>query len=311
MIRFIELFAGIGGFRKAIEPLGGKCVFACEIDRPARKTYEANFWGPDPYLFGHDVRVFSGRPDLIRAHDLLTAGFPCQPFSRGGTRQALGDDRGMLFFDIVKILSHHRPRAFLLENVPHLQNIEDGKVMALFCDTLRQELGYQLTVEAMNSYPFVPQKRKRLFFVGFRDPNGFTFGDIEVPDQTPTFGQIRDRDAPASYTLIEKHWRRASDRKGNRRNGFGYHIVDDDGIAPTLVASNDYWDMHPIFVDQPGKNPRELTPRECSRLMGFDSFQGSEYRIVYAKSSSYKMFGNAVVVPQVRAIVKAMMAYMK
>jgi DNA (cytosine-5)-methyltransferase 1 len=314
---FIDLFAGIGGLRIPFQENGGKCVFTSEWDRFSQQTYAANFQD-DPFehpLHG-DIRPFAREPDLVPEHDLLLAGFPCQPFSIAGVskKNALGrphgflcDTQGTLFYDLAKIIEHRRPAAFLLENVKNLEGHDGGQTFATIMHVLCGELGYNVQYRVISSHPWVPQRRERIFIVGFREPTSFNFDELEIPkDRQPVLGDILEEDVDPKYTLTEHLWKYLRDYKAKHQsagNGFGYSVFGPGDVTRTLSARY-YKDGSEILVDQRGTCPRRLTPRECSRLMGFDEPQGSDFKIMVSDTQAYRQFGNAVVVPVVRAVAK-------
>lgn len=320
---FIDLFAGIGGLRLGFEAIGGKCVFTSEWDRFSRQTYEANF--PDAgedHAFAGDIRPYGEDPSLIPAHDVLLAGFPCQPFSLAGVskKNSLGrahgflcEQQGNLFFDIARILRHHRPKAFLLENVKNLQSHDGGRTFAVIRETLENELGYTIDFRIISSRPWVPQKRERIFIVGFREDQGFSFDgfDAVLPPEAdwPTLGAILQghNEIGQKYTLSEHLWNYLQDyRKKHEKagNGFGYSLFGPDDVARTLSARY-HKDGSEILIAQDGPRPRRLTPVECARLMGFER-DGREWKIPVSDTQAYRQFGNAVVVPVVEAIAQYM-----
>ena len=295
--RFIDLFAGIGGIRRGFEPFGGKCVFTSEWDRWARTTYSANFPHDDHEIAGDITKIEAKE---IPEHDLLLAGFPCQPFSIAGVskKNALGrahgfadETQGTLFFDVARIIAEHRPKAFLLENVKNLVNHDRGRTFQVIMGRLR-ELGYHVpTPRVINAKGYVPQHRERILIAGFREECDFTFGDLDVPsplkgpklktilhpeDGTETPERpYTDPDGRVSkkYVLTDHLWRYLQDYAAKHRaagNGFGFGLVGPDDVARTLSARY-YKDGSEILIERGRrKNPRRLTPRECARLMGFD-----------------------------------------
>jgi DNA (cytosine-5)-methyltransferase 1 len=297
---FIDLFAGIGGFRLAFEAIGGRCVFSSEIDPFAAITYEANF-GEKP---AGDITKIS--EEDIPAHDVLLAGFPCQPFSIAGVSkyESLGrkhgfDDRtkGTLFFEILRILRHHKPSAFLLENVKNLSGHDGGRTWETIRFSLHK-LGYMVFAKVHDAKFVVPQHRERILIAGFKDSVLF-----EWPEIKDTRSRIRDILQPEvddKYTLSDRLWNYLKEYAAKHRekgNGFGYGLIDPNGITRTLSARY-FKDGSEILVPQPGKNPRRLTPRECARLMGFpDSFH-----IPVSDTQAYRQFGNSVVVPVVTPV---------
>ncbi len=317
---FIDLFAGIGGLRRPFEEIGGKCLFTSEWDRFSRETYAANF--PEPAYSEHqavgDIRPFSENPARIPSHDVLLAGFPCQPFSIAGVskKNALGrphgflcDTQGTLFYDLAKILAHHRPPAFLLENVKNLERHDGGKTFATIMHVLSKGLGYEIHHRVISSDPWVPQKRERIFIVGFRERSSFDFSRLEIPQgRKPVLGDILESDVDPRYTLTEHMWNYLRAYKAKHQgagNGFGYSLFGPNDVTRTLSARY-YKDGSEILVEQKGKRPRRLTPLECARLMGFTDPQGTDFRIPVSDTQAYRQFGNAVVVPVVRAVARLM-----
>lgn len=313
--RFIDLFAGIGGLRRPFEEIGGECVFTSEWDRFSQQTYAANFQDdPFKHPINGDIRPFAKEPQRIPEHDVLLAGFPCQPFSLAGVskKNSLGrphgflcETQGTLFYDLAQILDHHRPSAFLLENVKNLENHDGGRTFTTIMHVLTQELGYHVQYRVISSHPWVPQRRERIFIVGFRDPTEFDFSKLEIPsDRQPVLGDILEAEVPAKYTLTEHLWKYLQDYKAKHQragNGFGYSLFGPNDVTRTLSARY-YKDGSEVLVAQPGNRPRRLTPRECARLMGFDKPRGSDFRIPVSDTQAYRQFGNAVVVPVVRAV---------
>ncbi len=316
--RFIDLFAGIGGLRMGFEAIGGHCVFTSEWDENARKTYALNF--RDNHAIAGDVRDYSRDPDLIPKHDVLLAGFPCQPFSIAGVskKNALGrphgflcDTQGTLFFDTAQIISHHRPAAFLLENVKNLESHDGGRTFATMMNVLRSELGYHVQHRVISSEPWVPQKRQRIFIAGFREPATFNFLTLKLlsAENGPKLGSILQPhdEVDPKYTLTPKLWQYLQDYKAKHNaagNGFGYSLFGPDDVSRTLSARY-YKDGSEVLIDQPGRRPRRLTPLECARLMGFDR-PGRPFRIPVSDTQAYRQFGNAVVVPVVEFVARAM-----
>ncbi|MET1410738.1 DNA (cytosine-5-)-methyltransferase [Roseibium sp. HPY-6] len=322
--RFIDLFAGIGGLRIGFENIGGKCVFTSEWDKYAVETYRKNFSCDADHVFAGDIREYTtGDEALARIpkHDVLLAGFPCQPFSIAGVskKNALGrphgfmcDTQGTLFFDVAQIIRHHKPRAFLLENVKNLERHDRGKTFATIINVLENELGYSVTTKVISARPWVPQGRDRIFIVGFREENGFSFDELEYPaEPEPTLGSILRQNVDPKYTLTPKLWQYLQDYKKKhtaKGNGFGFGLFGPGDVARTLSARY-YKDGSEILIDQgQGNRPRRLTPQECARLMGFE--RGNRvWHIPVSDTQAYKQFGNAVVVPVVEAIAKSMAPY--
>lgn len=315
--KFIDLFAGIGGLRIPFEEIGGRCVFTSEWDRFARETYASNFPADAAHEFAGDIRPYAKEPRRIPAHDVLLAGFPCQPFSIAGVskKNSLGrphgflcDTQGTLFYDLAKIIEYHRPPVFLLENVKNLERHDGGKTFATIMNVLTNELGYHVRKRVISSDPWVPQKRERIFIAGFKHPTAFSFENLAIPENGPTLGAILEPEVDSKYTLTPKLWNYLKDYKekhNNAGNGFGYSLFGPDDVTRTLSARY-YKDGSEILVRQKGGRPRRLTPRECARLMGFDTLRGSKFKIPVSDTQAYRQFGNAVVVPVVRAVANLM-----
>lgn len=314
--KFIDLFAGIGGFHIALKQLGGTCVFTSEIDEKARETYINNHGGN---VFG-DIREITGTdlPDSwiktsIPDHDILAAGFPCQPFSLAGVsaRNALGrshgymdDTQGTLFFDIARIVKAKRPAVLLLENVSNFLNHDGGKTFRVLKDVIEQELGYTLYYSVLNSETLVPQSRRRIFMVAFRENiTNFEFPDLSgepIPLREALEPMVDDR-----FTISDKSWAGHQRRtKNNLARGVGFTAFEAnlDKPAKTLVARY-YKDGKECLVPQVAKNPRMLTPRECANLQGFPLW----FQPHPTRSAAYKQFGNAVPVPVVYEVAKQIM----
>ena len=317
---FVDLFAGIGGLRRPFEEIGGRCVFTSEWDRYCKETYAANF--PEPadseHKFVGDIRPYAADPASVPSHDVLLAGFPCQPFSIAGVskKNALGrphgflcNTQGTLFYDLEKIIAHHRPSAFLLENVKNLERHDGGRTFATIMHVLEKRLGYSVHTRVINSSPWVPQKRERIFIVGFSSPTAFDFGNLSIPEgPSPTLRAILDDNVDPKYTLSEHLWNYLQEYKEKHRragNGFGYSLFGLNDVARTLSARY-YKDGSEILIRQNGDRPRRLTPRECARLMGFDGPGEASFRIPVSDTQAYRQFGNAVVVSVARAIARIM-----
>jgi len=299
--RFIDLFAGIGGFRIAMQELGGRCVFSSEWDPYAKRTYEANF-GEIP--FG-DIRKIS--EDHIPDHDILCAGFPCQPFSLAGVsaRNSLHtahgfacETQGTLFFDIVRVMKAKQPRVAFLENVKNLVGHDGGKTFSIIKNTI-EELGYSFSYKLIDSSPLVPQRRIRCYMVCIRnDEHGFTFPKIEGPPFP--LKSILEKKVDESFTISSKLWaghQRRTSRNLARGTGFTAFCADLEKPSNTIVARYGK-DGKECLIPQERKNPRMLTPRECARLQGFPE----NFVIPHAKTTSYRQFGNSVALPVIRKI---------
>lgn len=310
---FVDLFAGIGGMRLAFEQSGGRCIFTSEWNRFAQETYRANFDCRDHALAGDITKVPA---DAIPPHDVLLAGFPCQPFSlagigsknKRGQKHGFADKtQGTLFFDIARIIAHHKPKAFLLENVKNLIHHDKGRTFNTIIETLENDLGYHVQWRVLNAKGVVPQSRNRVFIIGFREQTDFDFSQFEVvyPKATPVLGDILlpNKEVPSGMTLSDKGlaWvKRQAQRNLQKGNGFRTRYLGPTDTLPAILAS--YGADREFFIKQRGKNPRRLCPRECARAMGFpDSFQ-----IVVSKTQAYRQFGNSVAVPLVAQIAKAM-----
>lgn len=305
--RFIDLFAGIGGFRLAFQKLGGHCVFSSEWNSFAKKTYEANF-GEVP--FGDITKIDANN---IPRHDILIGGFPCQPFSIAGVskKNALGrahgfkdETQGTLFFDIVRIIEAKRPKAFFLENVKNLISHDKGRTFKIIQGTLK-ELGYTIHYKVLNGKHFVPQNRERIVIVGF-DENVFkgneTFEFPQMPDVENRIINILESDVQSKYTLSDKLWSYLQNYAAKHKlkgNGFGFGLTDLNGIARTLSARY-YKDGSEILIPQYGLNPRRLTPRECARLQGYPE----QFIIPVSDNQAYRQFGNSIVVPLMQEVAK-------
>lgn len=295
--KFIDLFAGIGGFRSALAKLGGECVFSSEWDRYSQKTYKAWYWDTPE----GDIRKI--KPAEIPDHDVLAAGFPCQPFSIAGVskKKSLGQahgfkckTQGTLFFNVASIIEVKRPPVVLLENVKNLQSHEKGRTWQTIKGTL-QELRYSVFDEVIDAAAWVPQHRERVYIVCF---DKFMFGDNppfkfpKRPTSRRKFKDILEKSPDPKYTLSDHLWKYLQQYAEHHRlkgNGFGFGLADMNGVSRTLSARY-YKDGSEILVPQPGKNPRRLTPNECLRLMGFE-----EKPIVVSDTQAYRQFGNAVV----------------
>lgn len=305
LFKFIDLFAGIGGIRLAYQNLGGKCVFTSEWDKFAKKTYEANF-GEMP--FGDITKIDE---TLIPDHDVLLAGFPCQPFSIAGVskKNALGrkhgfldETQGTLFFDIARIIKHKKPKAFMLENVKNLVSHDKGNTFRVIKKTL-SGLGYSVHYKVLDGKHYVPQHRERIIIAGFRSDvykgkEDFKFPDLPLPDKK--IKDILESRIDRKYTLSDKLWNYLQEYAAKHRargNGFGYGLTNPEGISRTISARY-YKDGSEILIPQEGENPRRLTPRECARLQGFPD----KFVIPVSDNQAYKQFGNSVTVPLIEAV---------
>lgn len=357
--KFIDLFAGIGGIRKGFEEQGGLCVFTSEWNKFAVRTYKANFACNEQYhTFNRDIRDVTLSADesvsdeeaykhidkTIPDHDVLLAGFPCQPFSIAGVskKNSLGkkhgfecDTQGTLFFDVARIIASKRPRAFVLENVKNLKSHDRGKTFKVIMAAL-DELGYDVAdadhvggkdPRIIDGRHWVPQHRERIVLVGFRRDlgvgKGFSLKNMHKPsvEARPTIGDILEKEVDPKYTLTPKLWEylyNYAKKHKEKGNGFGFGLVGPNDVARTLSARY-YKDGSEILVDQGWdfskdfnnkenleNRPRRLTPLECSRLMGFSSPQGAEFKIPVSDTQAYKQFGNSVVVPVFREVARSL-----
>ena len=299
--KFIDLFAGIGGIRIPFEELGGDCVFSSEWDKFSQQTYEANF----KEIPHGDITKIDAKD--IPKHDLLVGGFPCQAFSQAGLKKGFKDTRGTMFFEIARILDHHKPKAFLLENVKGLRGHDKGNTFKTIGGILN-ELGYQtLESEVLNAKHFgLPQNRERIFIVGFKKNVNFQF---PVPPKTTTrLGGILQRKVADKYTISDKLWAGAQSRKQKhlaKGYGFGYSLFKRDAEYTSTISARYYKDGSEILIDQKNKNPRKLTPLEASRLQGFPE----DFIIPVSDSQAFKQFGNAVPVSVIRAVAKQMIKH--
>ena len=334
--KFIDLFAGIGGIRAAFEQVGGRCVYTSEWDKYAQKTYAANF--PISHAIAGDITQVAA--DEIPDHDVLLAGFPCQPFSIAGVskKNALGkkhgfadETQGTLFFDVARIIKKKRPRVFLLENVKNLQSHDKGRTFDVIKRTLTKELGYHIHWKVIDAAHFVPQHRERILIVGFREPVGFDWAALQLPekgkvklakilhktdgsepelpwDEGKYFDYKKQRVIP-KYTLSDHLWnylQAYAEKHRLKGNGFGFGLVTEKDIARTLSARY-YKDGSEILIKQSRKNPRRLTPRECARLMGLPD----TFRIPVSDTRAYKQFGNCVAVPVIKEAARLMSQFIR
>ncbi|MEM7453219.1 MAG: DNA cytosine methyltransferase [Planctomycetota bacterium] len=302
--RFIDLFAGVGGFRLAMQEAGGHCVFSSEWDQKARETYFQNY---GEWPFG-DLTGFTGDhrqegiPPFIPAHDILTGGFPCQPFSQAGQKLGFDDARGTLFFDILKIARARRPAALFLENVKGLKGHNKGHTFRVICKAL-EESGYSVYSEVLSAKDYgVPQNRQRIFIVAFRDKVDFRFPDHAPESKRKSLDELLEKNA-RDFTISDRMWTGHRNRKARHRsngNGFGYSLFKRTADYVNTISARYWKDGSEILIHQPRRNPRTLTPRECARLQGFPD----TFRLHTSKRANYQQFGNSVAVPVIKAIAK-------
>jgi DNA (cytosine-5)-methyltransferase 1 len=327
--RFIDLFAGIGGFHIAMHEAGGECVFASEWDKFARITYEENYkkWSPNLFEnnnFNWDIK--EAIPNEIEDFEVLCAGFPCQPFSNAGLKKGFEDTRGTLFFNIAdivntKISQGKAPKVLLLENVKGLKNHDKGRTIEKIRSVL-DELGYNVNMEVLNSKYFgVPQNRERLIIVAWlrnpKAPDNFNFPFGLDEENNPIFhkidlisnakkvklGDILQPNVDEKYTISDKllsgHVRRLKEHK-EKGNGFGFSMFNSDSSYTSTISARYYKDGSEIMIQQEGKNPRKLTPKEAGLLQGYPVDNG--FDIVVSDAQAYKQFGNSVSVPLVKTV---------
>lgn len=328
---FIDLFAGIGGIRLGFEAHGGQCVFTSEWNAYAQKTYRANF--KNDYIIEDDIKRINASD--IPDHDVLLAGFPCQPFSIAGisNRNALGRKHGFecttdgtAFFDVARIIAAKRPKAFFLENVKNLFFHNKGNTFAIIKDILENQLNYHISYRVIDGQHFVPQHRERIFIVGFCVNTAFNWDAIPLPELTINSPKLQDilhrengsetdndneryidsnGDVHQKYILTNQLWdyfQIHAEKQRAKGNRFGYSIARRDNISRTLTARY-YKDGSEILIERGyNKNPRRLTPRECARLMGYSD----DFRIVCSDTQAYRQFGNSVVVPLISHIAALM-----
>jgi len=305
---FIDLFAGIGGMRLAYENVGGRCVYSNEWNKYSQQTYYANF-GEQPE---GDITKVDAK--TIPDHDILVAGFPCQPFSIAGVSKKISLGRktgfedktqGTLFFDVCRILKEKRPKAFMLENVKNLKSHDKGRTFKTILESL-DELKYKVFFAVLDGQNFVPQHRERIIIVGFDmerygDDIEFDF-DITPVNPKPVMRDILEKKVDDKYTLSDNLWTYLQNYAAKHRaagNGFGYGIAPLDGVSRTISARY-HKDGSEILIAQKGKNPRRLTPRECARLQGFPE----SFVIPVSDTQAYRQFGNSVVVPLIENVAK-------
>lgn len=316
ILKFIDLFAGIGGIRMGLEGaaqkagIETKCVFSSEIDKYAIQTYitnfgKTNFFG-DITNLGDDLNI----DKIVPNFDILLAGFPCQPFSQAGLRKGFGDTRGTLFFWIDRILKIKKPKAFLLENVKHLKGHDQGNTLRTILNVLRENY-YVPEPKVLNAKNFgLPQNRERIYIVGFIKDNG----DFDYPKPTnieTKVGNILEKYVGKSYTISDKLWAGHKRRKREHKikgNGFGYGLFDKNSKYTNTISARYYKDGSEVLISKgKDRNPRKLTERECARLQGFpDSF-----KIPVSRAQAYRQFGNSVPVSVIKKISESMLDYIQ
>jgi DNA (cytosine-5)-methyltransferase 1 len=298
---FIDLFAGVGGIRIAFESQGGKCVFTSEWDKFAQQTYVANY-GDFPH--GDLTQI---QAEDVPSHDIVLGGFPCQPFSNAGLKRGFDDTRGTLFFDVARIVEFHQPSMILLENVKGFARHDKGRTLSVVKRVL-DELGYNVFTKILNAKDFgVPQNRERIFIVGInRDKVGDVGFNFPEPLGVVTkLGDILEKRVDEKYTLSDRLWAGHQRRKlehQRKGNGFGYSLFTSKSTYTSTISARYYKDGSEILIEQKGKNPRRLTPREAARLQGFPE----SFVIPVSDGQAYKQFGNSVAVPVLTAVAERM-----
>lgn len=297
MLKIADLFAGIGGIRLGFERVFNdiECVFSSEIDKFAIQTYKANF---NETPKGDITKISS---DEMPDFDLLMAGFPCQPFSSAGLKKGFFDERGGMFFEVVRILRDKKPSIFLLENVKNLKSHNKGKTLEFMIKSL-QNLGYDVHFEILKARDFgLAQNRERIYIVGFNFKANFSFpSPLNIKTK---LGEILEKNVDSKYTISNKLWighqrRKIQNKKDGK--GFGYSLFDENSPYTNTLSARYYKDGSEILIKQNGINPRKLTPRECARLQGFDD----KFKIVVSDNQAYKQFGNSVAINVIEAIAK-------
>ncbi|EMY47281.1 DNA cytosine methyltransferase [Glaesserella parasuis] len=321
---FIDLFAGIGGFRLAMEKLGGYCVFSSEIDENAQKTYATNF-GEKPY---GDITLEETKRLIPTTFDILCAGFPCQAFSIAGKRGGFEDTRGTLFFEVAEIIRRHQPKAFFLENVKGLSSHDKGRTLSTILNVLREDLNYFVPdPKILNAKDFgVPQNRERIFIVGFRQDLAINSFYYPAPlNRKVCFNDVKEKNVvPTKYYLSTQYietLRKHKARHQDKGNGFGYEIIPDDGIANAIVVGGmgrernlvidhritDFTPTTKIKGNVNREGIRKMTPREWARLQGFPD----SYIIPVTDTQAYKQFGNSVAIPAVQATAEKILEHLR
>lgn len=293
--KIIDLFAGIGGIRLGFEEFGGEGVFSSEWDKHSQVTYQANF---NELPYGDITQI---RSEEIPAFDIILGGFPCQPFSQAGLKKGFADTRGTLFFDVARIVEHHKPSVVFLENVKRFKTHDKGNTFNVVKTTL-EDMGYEVHAKVLNARDFgVPQNRERIYIVAFLGKTNFEFP--QPTGQKTRLGDILETNVDDKYTLSDKLWAGHQNRKKKHEAngyGFGYSLFNEDSVYTSTISARYYKDGSEILVEQKGKNPRKLTPREAARLQGYDD----SFVIPVSDTQAYRQFGNSVAVPVIKAIAK-------
>lgn len=328
LFTFIDLFAGIGGFRMALQNLGGRCVFTSEWDKFSKQTYFANY---GEYPFG-DITKNQIKAYIPEKFDIICGGFPCQPFSIAGVSKKISlgrshgfadEKQGNLFFHIADIINRHRPKAFFLENVKNLISHDKKQTFKVIKETL-EALEYTFDYKVLDGASFVPQHRERTIMVGFDtrvfgEGFKFDFCHVETPSEKQSIKKILQKDVPEKYTLSDKLWNYLQEYAAKHKakgNGFGFGMTDLEGVSRTISARY-YKDGSEILIPQPGKNPRRLTPQEAAALQGYPIFpintedKDHSLRISVSDNQAYRQFGNSVVMPLIQAVGKEIVTILK
>ncbi|WP_068407389.1 DNA (cytosine-5-)-methyltransferase [Pedobacter cryoconitis] len=321
LFTFIDLFAGIGGFRMALQNLGGQCVFTSEWDKYSRQTYFANY---GEYPFG-DITKDHVKQYIPQKFDVICGGFPCQPFSIAGVSKKISlgrlhgfadEKQGNLFFHIADIIEKHRPKAFFLENVKNLVSHDKKQTFKVIKETL-EALNYSFDHKVIDGKHFVPQHRERTLMVGFDksvygDDVKFDFSKVEIPTEPQMLKTILQSDVDPKYTLSDKLWNYLQEyakKHKEKGNGFGFGLANPESISRTISARY-YKDGAEILIAQSGKNPRRLIPHEAAALQGYPIYpintndKTKSLKITVSDNQAYRQFGNSVVMPLIQAIGK-------
>ncbi len=302
--KFIDLFAGIGGIRRAFDKFGCKCVFSSEIDKAAIETYKANF----NEVPSGDITKIEAKD--IPSFDILLAGFPCQAFSIAGKRKGFDDTRGTMFFEVQRILEYHKPKCFLLENVKGLTNHDGGRTFNTILDILKNKLNYKVFYKVLNAKNFgMPQNRERIIIVGFLN-HDINFEFPQPTGEVTRLGDILEESVDDKYTISDTLWASHQRRKETNKlkgNGFGYCLFDENSEYTSTISARYYKDGSEILIKQNGKNPRKLTPREAARLQGFPD----DFKLVCSDTQCYKQFGNSVPTKMIEEVAKQVIKALK
>lgn len=300
--KIIDLFAGIGGIRLGFEEQGCESVFSSEWDESAQKTYQANF---DEIPYGDITKI---EPEEIPSFDILLGGFPCQPFSQAGLKKGFADTRGTLFFDVARIINYHRPKVVFLENVKRFKTHDGGNTFEVVKQTL-EEMGYTVHAQVLNAKNFgVPQNRERIYIIGFLEETNFKFPEGVL--EKKILGDILEKNVDPKYTISDKLWAGHQRRKKEhieKGNGFGYSLFNENSEYTSTMSARYYKDGSEILIEQKGRNPRKLTPREAARLQGFPE----DFLIPVSDNQAYKQFGNSVAVPVIKELARRIIVEMK